>query len=151
MSELSDLINRGGLIDDFKIEKSQDEPPTQPIKLADCLIDRGFDDMKDWRIDQLKKEVVRLSEECEKKQHEILDKNDKINELQAELDKMCDYNNNLKRQASEKVDMSSYDNVEITKYLRQHQDDCITINQLQAALDVIVDRYANLRKIHGLS
>jgi hypothetical protein len=69
----------------------------------------------------------------------------------AELDKMCDYNNNLKRQASEKADMSSYDNAEITKYLRQHQDDCITINQLQAALDVIVDRYANLRKIHGVS
>ena len=44
MSELSDLINRGGLIDDFKIEKSQDEPPTQPIKLADCMIDRGLQD-----------------------------------------------------------------------------------------------------------
>jgi chromosome segregation ATPase len=110
-----------------------------------------IEDLKNWTVDQLKNEVVRLSDECEKKQHEILDKNDKINELQAELDKMCDYNNNLKRQASEKVDMSSYDNLEITKYLRQHQDDCITINQLQAALDVIVDRYANLRKIHGLS
>ena len=44
MSELSELINRGGLIDDFKIEKSKDEPPTQPIKLADWLIDRGLKD-----------------------------------------------------------------------------------------------------------
>lgn len=44
MSELSELINRGGLIDDFKIEKSKDEPPTQPIKLADWLIDRGLQD-----------------------------------------------------------------------------------------------------------
>lgn len=109
-----------------------------------------IEDLKNWTEEQLKNEVVRLSEECEKKQHEILDKNDKINELQAELDKMCDYNNNLKRQASEKSDMSSYDNAEITKYLRQHQDDCITINQLQAALDVIVDRYANLRKNKGM-
>lgn len=109
-----------------------------------------IEDLKNWTVDQLKNEVVRLSDECEKKQHEILDKNDKINELQAELYKMCDYNNNLKRQASEKVDMSSYDNAEITKYLRQHQDDCITINQLQAALDVIVDRYANLRKNKGM-
>lgn len=44
MSELSELINGGGLIDDFKIEKSKDEPPTQPIKLADWLIDRGLQD-----------------------------------------------------------------------------------------------------------
>lgn len=28
MSELFELINRGGLIDDFKIEKSKDEPYT---------------------------------------------------------------------------------------------------------------------------
>ena len=109
-----------------------------------------IEDLKNWTVDQLKNEVVRLSDECEKKQHEILDKNDKINDLQAELNKMCDYNNNLKRQASEKVDMSFYDNAEITKYLRQHQDDCITINQLQAALDAIVDRYANLRKNKGM-
>mgnify|MGYP005850821389 CR=1 FL=1 len=31
-----------------------------------------IEDMKNWSIDQLKKEVVRLSEECEKKQHDIL-------------------------------------------------------------------------------
>lgn len=36
-------------------------------------------------------------------------------------------------------------------YEDQHQSDCITINQLQTALDVLVDRYANLRKIHGVS
>lgn len=40
MSELSELINRGGLIDDFRIEKSQDEPPVEPIKLAVWLINR---------------------------------------------------------------------------------------------------------------
>ena len=44
MSELSELINRGGLIDDFRIEKSQDEPPVEPIKLAVWLIDRGLKD-----------------------------------------------------------------------------------------------------------
>lgn len=57
-----------------------------------------IEDMEKWTVDQTKAEVVRLSEECEKKQHEILDKNDKINELQSELDKMCDYNNDLKKQ-----------------------------------------------------
>lgn len=109
-------------------------------------------DLEKWSVDQLKIEVVRLSGACEKKQHEILDKNEKINELQAELDKMCDYNDDLKRQISEKADVPFYDeSAEITKYRRQHQDDCITINQLHTTLDVLVDRYANLRKIHGVS
>lgn len=109
-------------------------------------------DLEKWSVDQLKIEVVRLSEACEKKQHEILDKNEKINEFQAELDKMCDYNDDLKRQISEKADVPFYDeSVEIAKYRRQHQDDCITINQLHTTLDVLVERYANLRKIHGLS
>lgn len=109
-------------------------------------------DLEKWSIDQLKIEVVRLSTMCEKKQHEILDKNDKINELQAELDKMCDYNDELKRQVSEKTDTPFYDEpAEIAKCHRQHQDDCITINQLHTTLDVLIDRYANLRKIHGLS
>lgn len=109
-----------------------------------------IEDLKNWTVDQLKEKLVRLADEREVKQHEILDKNDKINELQAELDKMYDYSNELKRQVNEKADAPFYDgSVEISKYHRQHQDDCITINQLQTALDVIVDRYANLRKIHG--
>ena len=110
-----------------------------------------IEDLINLTVDQLKNEVVRLSDECEKKQHEILDKNDKINELQAELDKMCDYNDDLKRQVRENADTPLYDeSVEIAKCRRQHQDDCITINQLQTALDVIVDRYANLRKNKGM-
>lgn len=106
-------------------------------------------DLEKWSVDQLKIEVVRLSTVCEKKQREILAKNEKINDLQAELDKMCDYNNYLKKQVCEKADVPFYDeSVEIAKYHRRHQDDCITINQLQTALDVMVDRYANLRKVH---
>lgn len=111
-----------------------------------------IEDLKSWTVDQLKEEIVRLADEREAKQHEILNKNNKINELQAELDKMCDYSNELKKQISEKSDMPFYDeSVEIEKYHRQHQDDCTTINQLYTTLDVLIDRYANLRKIHGLS
>ena len=111
-----------------------------------------IEDMATWTVDQLKKEVVRLADERESKQHEILDKDNKINELQTELDKMCDYNNELKRQVNKKADMPFYDeSVEIQKCHRQHQDDCIRINQLQTTIDVLVDRYANLRKIHGVS
>lgn len=111
-----------------------------------------IEDLKNWTVDQLKEEIVRLADERESKQHEILDKNNKINELQAELDKMCAYNNELKRQVGEKADTPFYDeSVENAKYHRRHQSDCITINQLQTALDVMVDRYAQLRKIHVVS
>lgn len=112
-----------------------------------------IEDMATWTVDQLKEEVVRLADESEAKQHEILDKNEKINELQAELDNMCAYNNELKKQVDEKTDTPFYDeSIEIAKYHRQHQSDCITINQLQTALDVIVDRYyVNLRKVHGVN
>lgn len=111
-----------------------------------------IEDLKNWTVDQLKEELVRLADEIEAKQHKILDKDNKINELQAKLNKMCAYNNELKRQVDEKADTPFYDeSVEIAKYHRQHQSDCITINQLQTALDVIVDRYAQLRKIHGVN
>ena len=42
-----------------------------------------IEDLKNWTVDQLKEEVVRLADESEAKQHEILNKNKKINELQA--------------------------------------------------------------------
>lgn len=111
-----------------------------------------IEDMKNWTVDQLKEEVVRLADEREAKQHEILDKNEKINELQAELDKMCDYNDELKKQINPELDPAFCEAVkDIDNYLKEIQDNCITINQLGTALDVMVDRYANLRKIHGLS
>lgn len=111
-----------------------------------------IEDLKNWTVDQLKEEVVRLADECEKKQHEILDKNEKINELQTELDKMCDYNEELKKQINSELDPAFCDAVkDVDNYLKEFQDNCITINQLGTALDVIIDRYANLRKIHGVS
>ena len=49
--------------------------------------------------------------------------------------------------------ISSQSDTEHSKHWRseRNQSDCITINQLQTALDVLVDRYATLRKIHGVS
>lgn len=117
-----------------------------------------IEDLKNWTVDQLKEEVVRLADERESKQHEILDKNEKINELQAELDNMCNYNATLKKQVDDLNSIPEFMTPdidvpfeEIKSLKRTHQSDCITINQLQTALDVMVDRYANLRKIHGVS
>lgn len=42
-NKLSELISRGGLIEDFKIEESKIEPPTEPMKLSVWLVDRGLE------------------------------------------------------------------------------------------------------------
>lgn len=125
-----------------------------------------YEDMANWTEEQLKKEVVRLSEECEKKQHKILDLQEYQNDLGKDFDKAVEEcrrkqeeldraNNVIKTAAWAKdgtIDLPFCDApAEIAKYESRHQDDCITINQLQVALDVLVDRYANLRKIHGLN
>ena len=115
-------------------------------------------DLEKWSVDQLKIDVVRLSTVCDKKQHEILDKNEKINELQAELDNMCNYNAELKKQVDDLNSIPEFMTPdidvpfeEVKNLKRTHQSDCITINQLYTTIDVIIDRYANLRKIHGVS
>ena len=91
-----------------------------------------YEDMANWTVDLLKNEVVRLSEECEKKQHDILDLKDKI-------DVITDKNATL---ASERESTDWYE--------QRHQDDCIRINELTVTVDTLVDRYANLRKNKGM-
>ena len=105
-----------------------------------------FEDMANWTEEQIKIEVVRLSEECEKNQHIILD----YEALSETINQKLLENDNWKLPTDE-VENVNTGHPSIEWYEQRHQDDCITINQLQAALDVIVDRYANLRKIHGLS
>lgn len=38
----------------------------------------------------------------------------------------------------------------IAKLNDRHQSDCITINQLHTTIDVLVDKLARLREVHGL-
>lgn len=100
-----------------------------------------FEDMANWTVDQLKKEVVRLSEECEKKQHEILDLKEKLDIATKKM--WCD--ELISRMPTEEESKPT------TKwYDERHQSDCITINQLYTTIDVIIDRYANLRKNKGM-
>ena len=92
-----------------------------------------FEDMANWTVDQLKIEVVRLSEECEKKQHIILDY----------------------KQLSEELNQKLLENVNtghpsVEWYEQRHQDDCIRINELTVTVDTLIDRYANLRKNKGM-
>lgn len=104
-----------------------------------------IEDLKSWTIDQLKEEVVRLSEECEKKQHIILD----YKALSETLNQKLLENDNWKLPTDEVENVNTgYQSIEW--YEQRHQSDCITINQLYTTIDVIVDRYANLRKNKGM-
>lgn len=38
----------------------------------------------------------------------------------------------------------------IAKLNDRHQSDCIKINQLNVVIDVLVEKYARLREVHGL-
>ena len=105
-----------------------------------------IEDLKSWTVDQLKEEIVRLADKRESKQHEILDLKEKIAEMDKSIDEMTLYIASMK----EKPKAISDSRPDTKWYDERHQSDCITINQLQTALDIIVDRYANLRKIHGV-
>lgn len=128
-----------------------------------------IEDMKNWTVDQLKEEFVRLADERESKQHKILELENKRlvaknKELEEKLEKansiVMAYTNELQTREvikgvweAQSPLISSQSDTEHSKqwYSERHQSDCITINQLQTALDVMVDRYAQLRKIHGVS
>lgn len=105
-----------------------------------------IEDMKNWSVDQLKKEVVRLSEECEKKQHEILDKDDRINGLQTDLDNMFIYCNKLKKKLDKKANFPFGDgSAELNHYQKLYQASNVRINELTITINTLVDMLADLR------
>lgn len=104
-----------------------------------------YADMANWTEEQLKNEVVRLSEECEKKQHIILD----YKQLSEELNQKLLENDNWKIPIDE-IENVNTGHPSVEWYEQRHQADCITINKLYTTIDVIIDRYANLRKNKGM-
>ena len=104
-----------------------------------------YEDMATWTVEQLKNEVVRLSEECKKKQHIILD----YKQLSEKL------NSKILESDNWKIPIDEIENVNtghpsVEWYEQRHQDDCIRINELTVTIDTLVDRYANLRKNKGI-
>lgn len=119
-----------------------------------------IEDMKNWTVDQLKKEVVRLSEECEKKQHKILD----LQEYQDDLGK--DFNKAVEecRKAHEELDRVNGDiktsawakdgtmdlpfcdaPKELEHYRKLYQASNVRINELTITINTLVDMLADSR------
>lgn len=100
-----------------------------------------YEDMANWTVDQLKNEVVRLSEECEKKQHENLDLKEDLDIARKKI--WCD-------ELISRMPIKEKSEPATEWYEQRHQDDCIRINELTVTVDTLVDRYANLRKNKGM-
>ena len=106
-----------------------------------------YEDMANWTEEQLKNEVVRLSEECEKKQHTILD----YQNLSETLKEKLLENDKWKIPIDGIEELETFSRPSIEWYEQRHQDDCIRINELSVTVDKLVDRYARLRENKGLN
>ncbi len=100
-----------------------------------------YEDMANWKVDLLKNEVVRLSEQCEKKQHENLDLKEDLDIARKKI--WCD-------ELISRMPIKEKSELTTEWYEQRHQDDCIRINELTVTIDTLIDRYANLRKNKGM-
>ena len=107
----------------------------------------SIEDMKNWTVDQLKKEVVRLSEECEKKQHELLD----LQEHQIELERDFDKTVEEKWAKDGTIDLPFCDAPkELEHYRKLYQASNVRINELTITVNTLVDMLADLRSAFEL-
>ena len=124
-----------------------------------------IEDMKNWTVDQLKKEVVRMSEECEKRQHEILDLQEHQIELARDFAKTVEENrkahedldrdNKFIKMAAwakdETIDLPFCDAPkELEHYRKLYQASNVRINELTITINTLVDMLAELRNAFEL-
>lgn len=99
-----------------------------------------MDNVKNKRISELEIEVKKLQNE-----------NKVLHEQIKGFEQRMEECNNLETQIVELKELLEHRMNRIRNLDSQHQSDCIRINELTVALDTLIDRYANLRKIHGVS
>ena len=104
-------------------------------------------------LDFWKNRVSELEEECAEKQNDI-------DELESDNENLKNEIAKLKQHLKSKENL--YENEEIpfadeqyeedllAELQDRHQQDCITINQLQTTIDVLIIRYAKLRELNNL-
>jgi cell division protein FtsB len=106
-------------------------------------------------ISKLQKQLVEAREYCEEHNKTL---KELATKLQTENEKLTADNSSLHSQLEDL--QSEYDELKETKedyyeqicdWQEKHNNDCITINQLNTAYDVLVDKYHKLREIHGIS
>lgn len=104
--------------------------------MSECVREMTRQELVDIRR-ELIDENVKLKTMLDAYYKEKNDYKCKIEEMQSRID--C-----LKAELAEVQECRESD------LERRHQQDCITINQLQTTIDVLVGRYAKLREMKGL-
>lgn len=99
-----------------------------------------MDNVKNKRISELEIEVKKLQNE-----------NGGLQEQIKGFEQIIEECNNLEAQIADLKELLEHRMNRIRNLESQHQSDCIRINELMVTLDTLVDRYANLRKTHGVS
>jgi chromosome segregation ATPase len=89
-----------------------------------------FSDIEDDMIDELREENIRLYNELSKEKATVDNLNEKIMEL-----------------TTEKANSISEHADAFAKFLRQQDEDTSKIEELNICIDVLIDRYANAKKL----
>lgn len=80
-----------------------------------------------------------------------MDLEEQIKGIKEENRQRIEENDKLETQIAELKELLEHRMNRIRKLDSQHQSDCIRISELTVTIDTLVDRYADLRKIHGVS
>lgn len=96
-------------------------------------------------LDFWKNKVIELQDECENKQNEIKKLKSDNENLKNEIEE-------LKYILDSKEKIQKCEDVEPSREWLEdrYQQDCITINQLNVTIDVLVDKLSRLREMKGL-
>ena len=96
-------------------------------------------------LDFWKNKVIELQDECENKQNEI-------EELESDNENLKNEIEELKYILDSKEKIQKCEDVAPSREWLEdrHQQDCITINQLNVTIDVLVGKLSRLREMKGL-
>lgn len=99
----------------------------------------------------LKKRNETVEKEEQDLQSRIWDLEEQIKSIKKENRQRIEENDKLETQIAELKELLEHRMNKIKELNFQHQSDCIRISELTVTINTLVDRYADLRKIHGVS
>ena len=104
-------------------------------------------------LDFWKNRVAELEEECAEKQNDINELESDNKNLKNEIAKLkqhLKYKENLYENEEIPFADEQYEEDLIAELQDRHQQDCIEINRLNTAIEVLIDKYSRLRQQIGL-
>lgn len=170
----STLIEFGVDVKDFKV----DETGKVTFEIDFSEHDKKVAEEKDKRIEELTDELWKMNEDFKKTASEntaLQAENDqlyerisdlefgdnsrieKLEKENAELDRMrkswmetAEKWSKLNKDLQDRIDSFEFAINQTAELQDRHQTDCIEINRLNVALEIMIEKYMKLREVHGL-